>query len=191
MKVAALEQLQPAQVDPRLVLGAMAVMPEVAPQGMLAEVAPAGYLSVPDYLGGRREPLVVPALRVVTHRDRQGSHPGLLVDVHGSEPVVNGLFEAAVRGVPEERLAGMVFGQTTRMLTNAGANGLHHIRGTRMPGTVYYPVNRGPHVYMTQIGTVPGGESEPPVPVLAIVGATAKGDAAAERKFLSVLKNTR
>jgi|GEM_PF-3506938 len=44
---------------------------------------------------------------------------------------------------------------------------------------------------MTQIGTVPGGESEPPVPVLAIVGATAKGDAAAERKFLSVLKNTR
>lgn len=200
-----IEQIRPPrEVDPRFV-GGIAVTAELTSNdeafGMFAEVnAQAGYLDVPNYLGQPGERVQVPSVEVVTHRDRQGKcQRARIIDLHNAHPGVSQLYEAAARAARtregEDRMPGIVYSTAQRMLTNRGANGLHHVYGTEFGGaTVFYSISNGngPHVFMARIGYAPrngaaprDGEDSGPIPVLAVIGATA--DETAARKLWKIM----
>lgn len=195
---ASIEQIRPPrEVDPRFA-GGIAVSTELAstPEsfGMFAELNPdAGYLRVPNYLGRPGELLDVPSLEVVTHRDAQSmSYRARIVDLHNADPDVAGLYRDATKarnGKPW--LQQEVMSTAQRMMTNRGANGLHHIYGTRIAdgGTVFYSVKEGPRVYLARIGTVENRDGGEPLPVLAVIGATA--NAKAEHRLWRIIGSAR
>lgn len=195
---ASIEQIRPPrEVDPRFA-GGIAISTELVSTpdsfGMFAEVTPeAGYLRVPNYLGKPGETLDVPSLEVVTHRDAQGmSYRARIVDLHNADPDVAGLYQDATKArngkpwLPQE-----VMSTAQRMMTNRGANGLHHIYGTRIAdgGTVFYSVKEGPRVYMARIGSIEDNKRSESIPVLAVVGATA--NVKAEHRLWRIIGSAR
>jgi hypothetical protein len=193
---ASIEQVRtPREIDPRFA-GGLAVSTELASNpdafGVFAEVNPdAGYLQVPNYLGSDGEFLQLPSVEVVTHRGPDGKcSRARIVNLQGADPSMAALYTSAAktRRGRDGGLDRIAFATTQRMLETNGANGLHHIYGTGLDGaTVYYNIsNNGPNVYVARIGytrrqegvELRDGEAPGPIPVVAVVGATADENSA-------------